>query len=199
MLLTLKRKKKKVFKVNNSVKFLNLYAKIKRENSFADIIAITGSAGKTSLKNILSKILMNIGKTFSSPRSFNNHLGVPISLSNLNFDHRYGIFEVGMSKFGEIRKLTKLIKPHIGIITNIGEAHLENFKNIKGIAKAKSEIIECINKNGTIILNKDDKFFNFLFKKAKMYNLNIITFGIKRKSDVQLKKLSKKMKSQRYL
>ena len=75
-----------------------------------------------------------------------------------------------MSKSGEINKLSKMIKPNIGIITNIGEAHIENFKNIKGIAKAKSEIINNIEKNGTIILNRDDKFFNFLIKKQKIKN-----------------------------
>ena len=68
-----------------------------------------------------------------------------------------------MSKTGEIKKLTNLIKPHIGVITNIGEAHIENFKNIYGIAKAKSEIIQSIIPCGVIILNRDDKFFNFLF------------------------------------
>ena len=81
----------------------------------------------------------------------------------------YGIFEVGMSKAGEIKNLTSLIKPHVGVITNIGEAHIENFKSINGIAKAKSEIIENIKKDGTIILNRDDKFFNYLFKKAKSF------------------------------
>ena len=70
-----------------------------------------------------------------------------------------------MSRAGEIKKLTELIKPHIGVITNIGEAHIENFKNISGIAKAKSEIIENIKPGGTIILNRDDKFFYYLLKK----------------------------------
>ena len=75
-----------------------------------------------------------------------------------------------MSKSGEIKKLTKLIKPHLGVITNIGEAHLENFKNIKGIAKAKSEILENIETGGTIILNRDDKFFIIYIKKPKHVN-----------------------------
>ena len=82
--------------------------------------------------------MQNFGKTYSSPKSFNNHLGVPISLSNLSPESKFGVFEVGMSRAGEIKKLTNLIKPHIGVITNIGEAHLENFLNIKGIADAKS-------------------------------------------------------------
>ncbi len=186
------KSKKRIIKVKNSISFLRSFAKFKRENSSANIISITGSAGKTSLKNLLNQLLKNFGKTYCSPRSFNNHLGVPISLSNLSFGDKYGVFEVGMSKQGEIRNLTKLIQPHIGIITNIGEAHLENFKNINGIAKAKAEIIENIKKGGILILNRDDKFFNYLFKKATSYNLKVITFGKHKKSNVQLKRINEK-------
>ena len=144
---------------------------------------------------MISNLLKNFDQTYSSPKSFNNHFGVPISLSNLNTEDKFGVFEVGMSRSGEIRNLTKLINPHIGVITNIGEAHLENFKNIKGIAKAKSEIIENIKPGGTIILNRDDKFFNFLFKKAKSYNLKICTFGRHYKSDVRIIKIINKVNS----
>ena len=170
---------------------MNHFAKLKREFSSAKIIAITGSAGKTSLKNMLNDLLKVFGKTSCSPRSFNNHLGVPISLSNLNHSDEFGIFEVGMSKAGEIKKLSHLIRPHIGVITNIGEAHLENFKNVSEIAKAKSEIIENIETGGTIVLNRDDKFFNYLSKKAKTLNLKILTFGINKNSDIRLKKITK--------
>ena len=187
-----KDKNKKIITIKKEISFLNNFAKMKREKTLANIIAVTGSAGKTSLKNLLKALLENFGKTYSSPKSFNNHLGVPISLSNLSFDDKFGVFEVGMSKAGEIRDLTRLIKPDIGVITNIGEAHLENFKNISGIAKAKSEIIEHIKTGGTIILNRDDKFFNYLFKKAKEYELKIFTFGKSIKSDVYLKKVLKK-------
>ena len=157
----------------------------------AKIIAITGSAGKTSLKNMLNELLKVFGKTYCSPKSFNNHLGVPVSLSNLSYSDEFGIFEVGMSRAGEIRKLSNLIRPHIGVITNIGEAHLENFKNVSEIAKAKSEIIENIQSGGTMVLNRDDKFFDFLSKKAKAFKLKVLTFGTKNKSDVCLKKITK--------
>jgi MurE/MurF fusion protein len=180
----IKKYKKKTINVKNEIKFLNKYAKLKRENSNAKIIAITGSAGKTSLKNLIKQLLQNYGNTYSSPRSFNNHFGVPISLSNLSEDDKFGVFEVGMSKSGEIKNLSKLIQPHIGIITNIGEAHIENFENIRGIAKAKAEIIDTIKENGTIILNRDDKFFNYLNKRAKLRKLQIVTFGKNKKSDV---------------
>jgi len=180
----IKKYKNKIIKVKDETLFLNHFAKLKRKNSLAKIVAITGSAGKTSLKNLINDLLNNFGNTYSSPRSFNNHLGVPISLSNLSAMDKYGVFEVGMSKKGEIKTLSKLIQPHVGIITNIGEAHIENFKNISGISKAKAEIIDSIKEDGSIILNRDDKFFNYLHKRAKLRKLKIITFGKNNKSDI---------------
>ena len=180
----IKKNKSKIIKVNSEVSFLNYYASQKREKSRANIIAITGSAGKTSLKNLIKDQLDSFGKTFCSPKSFNNYLGVPLSLSELNTNHQFGVFEVGMSKAGEIRSLSKLIKPHIGIITNIGEAHIENFKNLNGIAQAKGEMINNIKKNGTLILNRDDKYYNYFKKKAELKKLRVLSFGISKKSDV---------------
>ena len=190
----LKRYKKKTIKVKNEISFLKRFAKHKRQSSLAKIIAITGSAGKTSLKNLIAHLLQIFEKTHFSPKSFNNYLGVPISLSNLNVEDKYGVFEVGMSRAGEIKNLSKIIQPHIGIITNIGEAHIENFKNIFGIAKAKAEIINNVKKNGTIILNRDDKFFSFLSKKAKLKKLKIVTFGKNKNSDIFPLKINKKNK-----
>ena len=180
----IKKHKKRIIKVDNELNFLNYFASQKREKSRAKIIAVTGSAGKTSLKNLIKDQLDSFGKTFCSPKSFNNYLGVPLSLSQLNTNHQFAVFEVGMSKAGEIHSLSKLIKPHIGIITNIGEAHIENFKNLNGIAKAKGEIINNIKKNGTLILNRDDKYFDYFKKRAKFKNLRVISFGISKKSDI---------------
>ena len=181
--------KKKIIKVDNPINFLNKFAKLKRDHCNAKILAITGSAGKTSLKNILNILLQKYEKTYASPRSFNNHYGVPISLSNLNSNHKFGVFEVGMSKAGEINQLSKMIKPNLAIITNIAEAHIENFRNIKGIAKAKSEIIDNVQSNGAIILNRDDKFFNYLNEKAKLKKIKVITFGKSKQSDIRLIKI----------
>ena len=185
----------KIIKVKDEIKFLNKFAQKKRENSNAKIIAITGSAGKTSLKNLTKDLLQNFGETQSSPKSYNNHFGVPLSLSQLRTKDKYGIFEVGMSKKGEINKLSKLIKPHIGVITNIAEAHIENFKNLKGIADAKAELISNIKKNGTLILNRDDKFFNYFRNKAKSKSLKIISFGKSRRADVHVISLKKRKKA----
>ncbi len=175
---------KYIFRVNNETFFLKSFAALKRDLTKAKIIAITGSAGKTSLKDLIKFLLQNFGRTFGSPQSYNNHFGVPLSLSHLSPEHQFGIFEIGMSKAGEINKLSKLVKPHFGIITNIGEAHIENFKNLKGIADAKGELINSIQKGGVLFLNRDDKYFNYLKKKAELKDLKIVSFGINKNSDV---------------
>ena len=191
-----KKYKNKTIRFTNPLKFLKKFAEFKRKNCDAKILGITGSAGKTSLKNLLGTILCKYYRTYVSPKSFNNHFGVPLSLSNLNFDHKYGVFEIGMSKSGEIGKLSKLIKPDLAVITNIAEAHIENFSNIKGIANAKSEIIKNVKNNGSIVLNRDDKFFNFLSKKAKLKKLKVISFGKSRNSDVRLIKIKNQKNTQ---
>ena len=186
--------KNKIIKVNNTFISLNNLAKVTRDNSFANIIGITGSVGKTTLKNLISFSLKNYGKVYYSPHSYNNKFGVPLSLSNLKSDADYGVFEIGMDKKGEIENLSKIIKPEIAIITNISAAHFKNFNTLKDIAKAKSEIINNILKDGNIILNKDDKFFSFLSNKAKKKGINITSFSINKKSDIHLidiKKLKK--------
>ena len=96
-----------------------------------------------------------------------------------------------MSKKGEIKNLSKIVRPNIGIITNISQAHAENFNSLKDIAKEKSEILENISKDGYIILNKDDKFFNYLYNKARLKKLKILTFSLKKKSNIYLKKIIK--------
>ena len=178
--------KNKVIKVKNTLSSLNYLAKVTRENTSAEIIGITGSAGKTTLKNLVSFALKDYGKVCFSPRSYNNKFGVPLSLSNLKKNVNYGVFEIGMDKKGEIDFLSKIVKPEIGVITNIAGAHFKNFNTLKDIARAKSEIIDNIQDNGSIILNKDDKFFNFLSSKAKKKKINIISFSSKQKANIFL-------------
>ena len=115
-------------------------------------------------------MMSKIFQTSYSKKSFNNKYGVPISLFNVNKNDKIGIFEVGMDKKGEIDFLTKKIMPDVGVITNISYAHIKNFKNLKGIANAKSEIINNIPQHGSIILNADDNFFKFLKSKSKKKN-----------------------------
>ncbi len=170
----------KQVKVNDPLKFLTECAAFYRETLDTNIIGITGSCGKTTLKELLGNSLKKISKTYFSPKSYNNKYGVPLSLLNLRQDRKFGIFEVGMDKKGEINTLTKILRPNFGIITNISYAHSKNFKNIKGIAEAKSEIIENVKFGGGIVLNKDDQFFDFLQTKAIKKNLKIYSFSLKR-------------------
>ena len=184
-------KKNKQIKVKNSLNFLTKTSKIIRQNSSSKIIAITGSCGKTSLKEMLKETLNKFGKVSSSPKSFNNKYGVPLSLFNLNPKHDYGVFEIGMDKKGEINFLSKIIKPDVGVITNISYAHAKNFKNINQIAMAKSEIINNINANGVLVLNFDDRFFNLHKKIAIKKKLKVLTFSMNKKANVRLKYIKK--------
>ncbi len=186
----------KQIKVKNSLSFLTKCSSIFRENINAKIISITGSCGKTTLKEMIGITLKKISKTTYSPKSFNNKYGVPLSLFNLKQNDDFGVFEVGMDKKGEINNLTKIIKPDLGIITNISYAHSKNFKNINQIAEAKAEIMNNIKNDGTVVLNMDDNFYdyhkNFAFKKK----LKVISFGIKSKFPmtklVKIKKIKDK-------
>tara|TARA_B100000686_G_scaffold196981_1_gene203854 strand:- start:25942 stop:28794 length:2853 start_codon:yes stop_codon:yes gene_type:complete len=177
---------KKIIKVKNTFSSLNDLARVTRENTSAQIIGVTGSVGKTTLKNLISFVLKNYGKVSHSPQSYNNKFGVPISLCNLKKDTKFGVFEIGMDKKGEIENLSKIVKPEVGIITNISGAHFKNFNTLKDIAKAKAEIMNNIQENGSIVLNKDDNFFNFLSHIAKKKKLKIISFSTKRKADIFL-------------
>ena len=185
-------------KVKNSLKFLTDSSKILRKNINTKIIAITGSCGKTTLKELLGSTLSKISKVSISPKSYNNKYGVPLSLFNLDQKDDYGVLEVGMDKKGEIDYLSKIIQPDVSVITNINYAHVKNFKNLKQIALAKSEIINNTKNNGFIVLNADDNFFTLHRKIAIKKNLKILSFSIKsKKADVKLisiKKIDKKFK-----
>ena len=185
----------KQIKVKNTLEFLTNISKNLRKNINTKIIAITGSCGKTTLKELLGSALKKISNVSISPKSYNNKYGVPLSLFNLNQNDNYGVLEVGMDKKGEIDYLTKIIKPDISVITNINYAHAKNFKNINQIAMAKSEIINNTKSNGYIILNADDDFFRLHEKLATKNNLKVLSFGIKsKKSDIRLLTIKKEGK-----
>jgi len=187
-------KKNKQIKVSNTLKFLTKSSKIVRENFSGKIIAITGSCGKTSLKELLGDTINKYSTATFSPKSFNNKYGVPLSLFNLNLNHKNGVFEIGMDKKGEINFLSKIINPDVGVITNISYAHAKNFKNINQIAKAKSEIINNIKKDGSLVLNADDRFYNFHKRIGLKKNLKIYSFSIKKKGNIHLDCIKKELK-----
>ncbi len=149
-----------------------------RARTRARIIAVTGSAGKTSTKEALRHVLSTVGKVHAADKSFNNHWGVPLTLARTPVDCDYAIFEIGMNHAGEIRPLAKLVRPHIAIITLIAEAHLGHFKNVDEIARAKAEIFEGIEPGGYAILNRDDPRSKLLGKLAREAGVaHVVGFG----------------------
>ena len=187
------KKTKNKIVVKDTLKFLTEASSILREILSSKIIAITGSCGKTSLKELIGRSLNKISQVTYSPKSFNNKFGVPLSLFNSKKKDAFGIFEIGMDKKGEIDHLSKIIKPDVGVITNISYAHIKNFKNINQIALAKSEIIKNIKDNGYLILNRDDKFYNFHKEIGLKRNLTIYSFSLKNKdATTSLDSVSKK-------
>ena len=180
------------------LKFFHKISLIFRKSLNTNIISITGSSGKTSVKELTSFCLNKFGKTYFSKKSFNNKYGVPLSIFNTPEQSKFAVLEVGMNKKGEINSLTKLIRPDIGLITNISYAHIQNFKNLNQIAEAKGEIINNITPNGTMIINMDDKYYKYFLKKTIQNGLKSITFSTKKtKADVSF--LSQKKYKNNYL
>lgn len=170
--------------VKNSFDALYDLARFSRKRSAAKIIAITGSVGKTSTKEMLRDAFSTYGKTFATVGNLNNHFGVPLSLCNFSADCAYGIFEMGMNHLHEIEPLSRLVKPHVAIITNVGPAHIENFKNEQEIALAKSEIFCGVVDGGKVLINRDSKHFEFLRDQAGQRFL--ASFGESENSDYQI-------------
>ena len=180
---------------------INLFSTISsryRKSLNSNTIAITGSAGKTSVKELVGFCLNKLSKTYFSKNSFNNKYGVPLSIFNTPQETRFVVLEAGMDKKGEIDYLTNLIKPNLGLITNISYAHIENFKNLNQIAEAKSELINNIIPGGTLIINKDDKYFKYFSAKAKKKKLKVIFFSHKDK-DANVVFLNQKKNKKNYI
>jgi UDP-N-acetylmuramoyl-tripeptide--D-alanyl-D-alanine ligase len=158
-----------------------------RERVEATIIGVTGSAGKTGTKEALYAALnrASFGKAHRSVKSYNNHVGVPLSLARMPADTRYGVFEMGMNHAGELSALTQFVRPHIAIITTIAPAHIEFFKDESGIADAKGEIFEGLVAGGTAIIPRDNVHYPRLRAKAEKHAKHIVSFGFSPEADVR--------------
>ena len=131
-------------------------ARAARERSRARIVAVTGSVGKTSTKEALALALGSSGETHASAASFNNHWGVPLSLARMARSARYGVFEIGMNHAGEIAPLTRLVRPHIAVVTAVEPVHLAFFSSVEAIAEAKAEIFLGVERGGAAVINRDN-------------------------------------------
>ncbi|MER8746234.1 UDP-N-acetylmuramoylalanyl-D-glutamyl-2,6-diaminopimelate--D-alanyl-D-alanine ligase [Mesorhizobium sp. M0006] len=160
-----------------------------RARSNAKIIAVTGSAGKTTTKEALRHVLSAVGTVHASAQSFNNHWGVPLTLARMPDDCDYAVFEIGMNHPGEIRPLVKMVRPHVAIVTMIAAAHLGFFRNLDEIAKAKAEIFEGIEPGGAALLNRDDARWKLLDKMARAAGVeHVFGFGENARSTYKLTK-----------
>lgn len=162
-------------------------ARAARSRSHAKIIAVTGSVGKTGTKEALRLGLSADGETHASAASYNNHWGVPLSLARCPASAKYAVFEIGMNHAGEITPLTKLVRPHIAVVTAIEAVHLEYFGSLKKIAEAKAEIFLGLEPQGAAILNRDSAQYGQLSAAAKAAGVShILSFGEHAKSDARL-------------
>ena len=147
------------------------------------IIAVTGSNGKTSVKEIISAILRQLGPVLATKGNLNNEIGVPLTLLDMRADHLYAVVEMGANHAGEIARLVQIAKPDIAIVNNIGSAHLEGFGSKEGIARAKSEIYAGLSKDGYAVINSDDAYADFMRDAASHCNKR--EFGLSPGCDVQ--------------
>lgn len=162
-------------------------AKAARKRTAARVIGVTGSVGKTGTKDAIRTALSGIGSVYATRGNLNNHIGLPLSLANLPEDADFGVFELGMNHAGEIAALTRILQPDIAVITNVEAVHLEFFADVKGIADAKAEIMEGLPPDGTLILNRDNVFYERLLGKASEYHVNnVLTFGEHAQADYRL-------------
>ena len=175
--------------VNNTNEALINIAKCGRYRFEGTTIALTGSSGKTSTKHLLSNSLETYGTTHSTKENNNNIIGLSLTLSRLIPNSKYCVLELGINNIGEMEELTKLALPDIAVITNVSNSHIENFKNEKEIANAKSKIFLGLQKNGIVILNSDNTWSDFLIKKAKEVNAVIHLHGYSKNSDTRIIKI----------
>ena len=173
--------------VDDVLESLRALARAARARSCAKIIAVTGSVGKTGTKEALRLALSACGETHASVASYNNHWGVPLSLARTPATARYAVFEIGMNHAGEIAPLTRLVRPHVAIVTTVEPVHLEFFDSVEAIADAKAEIFLGIEPGGAGILNRDNPHFAQLRENAVKSGVeHIVSFGEHAAADARL-------------
>lgn len=169
--------------VNDTTKAFGLIAKEYKKSLDIFSVAVTGSVGKTSTKDIISSVISKKYKTLKTIGNLNNEIGVPKTLLNLDSTYEVAVIEMGMDKKGEIDYLTKIVNPNIAVITNIGMSHIMNFPNgQEGIFEAKTEIVNGLKENGLLIVNGDDQYLKTL--KNNKHSYRLLTYGFKENNDI---------------
>ena len=152
--------------VDDTVDALAALAAGNRNESDAQLVAITGSSGKTTVRQLTASILEQMGEVLATEGNLNNHIGVPLTLFRMAPEHQYGAVELGASGLGEIAHTVAIVRPKVVILTNAGQAHLEGFGSYQNIVKAKGEIIDGVAEQGLVVLNRDDPAFEQWLERA---------------------------------
>jgi len=171
-----------VISVQDTLRALGDLASWWRHQHDVKVAVITGSAGKTTTKEMAAHILGLTSRTLKNKGNFNNLIGLPLTVLQLEEDMDKAVLEMGMNRPGEIGRLTEIADPDVGLITNVGRAHLEGLGDITGVARAKTELLEKISPEGQVILNGDD---GLLIKEASRFNRDILTFGLRPENDIR--------------
>ena len=145
-----------IIEVQEPLKALGDLAQLWRKRFSVPVIGLTGSNGKTTTKEMLAGILESTGPTLKNPGNFNNLIGLPLTLLGLGPEHRFAVLEMGMNRSGEIRRLSVIAVPTVGLVTNIGPAHLEGLGSLEAIARAKGELFEALTREDWAVINQDD-------------------------------------------
>jgi UDP-N-acetylmuramoyl-tripeptide--D-alanyl-D-alanine ligase len=174
--------------VSDTSSALERLAKAARSRTSARIVGVTGSVGKTGVKEAIFAALdrSSRGKAHRSVKSYNNHVGVPLSLARMEARSRYGVFEMGMNHAGELSALTAQVRPHVAVITTIAPAHIEMLGSIEAIADAKAEIFEGLETGGIAVIPADSPQFARLKEAAEKHSVAVVSFGRAEHSDVRL-------------
>ncbi len=174
-------------RVDETLQGLQSLAAAARDRSPAQRCAVTGSVGKTSVTQAIAAALKLAGPSHAPVKSFNNHIGVPLTLAALPCDARFAVFELGMNHAGEIGPLSRLVRPHVAVVTTVGPVHVENFPNGEiGVARAKAEVFEGLAPGGVAVLNADDTWFELLADTARAAGAKVLSFGRGASCDAQL-------------
>jgi UDP-N-acetylmuramoyl-tripeptide--D-alanyl-D-alanine ligase len=153
-----------------------------RKKASVSVVGITGSNGKTTVKEMVAAILSIKGNTLFTQGNLNNDIGVPLTLLRLNEQHRYAVIEMGANHPGEIEYTSRYAQADVAVITNVGAAHIEGFGSVDGVAKAKGEIIQTLKQDGVAVINRDDKYFDCW--KSVAGDRKIVSFGLDDSADV---------------
>lgn len=195
-----KKQNKNIIQVEDTIKAIGEMAsykmKIQKEKYNLKVVGVTGSVGKTSTKDIIANVLSKKYKVLKTEGNNNNHIGLPLTILRLQ-DEEIAVIEMGMNHLGEISYLTKIAKPDIAVITNIGTSHIGNLGSRENILKAKLEILEGMDKK-KIVINNDNDLLNKWYLENKN-NIEIHTFGIKNESEFNAKNIKLKENSSEFI